>query len=160
HGAEGRGAKGAFHWEGEPGDARTITYQEMLEEVCRTANALKELGVERGDRVAIYMPMIPELPIAMLACTRIGAAHTVVFGGFSAEALKDRINDAQAKVVITADGAYRRGQEVPLKRNVEDALVDCPTIEHVVTVRRTGSEHPFTPGRDVWYHELIADQPA
>jgi acetyl-CoA synthetase len=156
----GGGDKVAYYWEGEPGDERTITYRELHDEVCRFANGLKSLGVGKGDRVAIYLGMVLELPIAMLACTRIGAAHSVVFGGFSAEALKDRINDAQAKVVITADGAYRRGQEVPLKRNVEDALVDCPTIEHVVTVRRTGSEHPFTPGRDVWYHELIADQPA
>ena len=160
HVEAGGGDKVAYYWEGEPGDERTITYRELYDEVCRFANGLKSLGVGKGDRVAIYLGMIPELPIAMLACTRIGAAHSVVFGGFSAEALKDRINDAQAKVVITADGAYRRGQDVPLKRNVEDALVDCPTIEHVVTVRRTGSEHPFTPGRDVWYHELIADQSA
>jgi acetyl-CoA synthetase len=160
HVESGGGDKVAYYWEGEPGDERTITYRELHAEVCRFANGLKSLGVGRGDRVAIYLGMIPELPIAMLACTRIGAAHSVVFGGFSAEALKDRINDAQAKVVITADGGYRRGQEVPLKQNVEDAVVDCPSIEHVVTVRRTGSAHPFTEGRDVWYHELIADQPA
>ncbi len=160
HVESGGGDKVAYYWEGEPGDERTITYRELHAEVCRFANGLKSLGVGKGDRVAIYLGMIPELPIAMLACTRIGAAHSVVFGGFSAEALKDRINDALAKVVITADGAYRRGQEVPLKQNVEDALVDCPSIEHVVTVRRTGSEHPFTAGRDVWYHELIAGQPA
>ena len=110
--------------------------------------------------MAIYLGMVPELPVAMLACARIGAAHSVVFGGFSAEALKDRINDAEAKVLITADGGYRRGQVVPLKQNADEAVAGCPSIEHVVTVRRTGGEHPFQPGRDLWYHELIADQPA
>src|SRR5207244_8100680 len=112
------------------------TFEEVHREVCRFANGLKSLGVEKGDRVAIYLGMIPELAVAMLACARIGAPHSVVFGGFSAEALKDRINDAQAKVLITADGAYRRGQEIPLKANCEDALEGCPSIEHVVTVRR------------------------
>src|SRR5712692_115058 len=146
---EAGGDKVAYYWEGEPGEERTITYRQLYEEVCRFANGLKSLGVRKGDRVAIYLGMVPELPVAMLACTRIGAPHSVVFGGFSAEALKDRINDAEAKVVITGDGAYRRGQEVPLKSNVEDALRDCPTIEHVVTVRRTGSDHPLPQGRDV-----------
>ncbi len=116
--------------------------------------------MRRGDRVAIYLGMVPELPVAMLACARIGAPHSVVFGGFSAESLKDRINDAEATVLITADGGYRRGQVVPLKESADAALEGCPTIEHVVTVRRTGAEHTFTPGRDHWYHELIADQPA
>ncbi|HEY2804052.1 MAG TPA: acetate--CoA ligase [Actinomycetota bacterium] len=159
HVEAGGGDKVAFHWEGEPGERRTITYRELLDEVCRFANALKSLGVRKGDRVNIYLGMIPELPIAMLACARIGAPHSVVFGGFSAEALKDRINDAEAKVLITADGGYRRGAVVPLKQNAEDALKETPTIEHVVTVRRTRSEHPFVAGRDHWYHELIADQP-
>jgi acetyl-CoA synthetase len=159
HVEAGGGDKVAYHWEGEPGDARTITYRELFEETCRLANALKALGVRRGDRVAIYLGMIPELPVAMLACARIGAAHSVVFGGFSAESLKDRINDAEAKVLITADGGYRRGQVVSLKDSADDALKDCPSIEHVVTVRRTGGDHSFTPGRDHWYHELVADQP-
>ncbi|HMC37014.1 MAG TPA: AMP-binding protein, partial [Actinomycetota bacterium] len=152
------GDKVAYYWEGEPGEERTLTYRQLYEEVCRFANGLKSLGVTKGDRVAIYLGMIPELPIAMLACARIGAAHSVVFGGFSAESLKDRINDAEAKLLITADGGYRRGQEVPLKQNAEEALVHTPTIEHVVTVRRTGGDHPFKEGRDVWYHDLISDQ--
>ncbi len=156
----GGGDKVAYHWEGEPGDRRTITYHELYEETCRLANALKALGVQRGDRVAIYLGMVPELPVAMLACARIGAPHSVVFGGFSAESLRDRINDAEAKVLITADGGYRRGQIVPLKANADEALQECPSIQHVVTVRRTGGEHDFTPGRDLWYHEVIADQPA
>jgi len=160
HVQAGGGDKVAYFWEGEPGEERTITYRELYEEVCRFANGLKSLGVKKGDRVAIYLGMIPELPVAMLACARLGAAHSVVFGGFSAEALKDRINDAEAKVLVTADGSYRRGQEVPLKRNCEDALKDTASIEHVVTVKRTGSDHPFTEGRDVWYQDLIADQPA
>ncbi len=155
----GGGDKVAYHWEGEPGDTRTLTYGDLYEETCRFANALRSLGVKRGDRVAIYLGMVPELPIAMLACARIGAAHSVVFGGFSAESLKDRINDAEAKILITADGGYRRGQIVPLKDNADEALADCPSIEHVITVRRTGGEHEFVAGRDLWYHELIADQP-
>jgi acetyl-CoA synthetase len=160
HVEAGGGDKVAYHWEGEPGEQRTITYAQLLEEVSRLANALKSLGVQRGDRVAIYLGMIPELPVAMLACARIGASHSVVFGGFSADSLRDRINDAQAKVLITQDGGYRRGSEVPLKANADEALKECPSIEHVITVRRTGGEHPFTPGRDLWYHELIAGQPA
>ncbi len=159
HVQAGGGDKVAYHWEGEPGDERVITYRDLLEEVCRFANALRALGVERGDRVNIYMGMIPELPVAMLACARIGAPHSVVFGGFSAEALRDRINDAEAKVLITVDGAWRRGQVVPLKDNADEAVRECPTIEHVVTVRRCGNDHAFVEGRDHWYHELIADQP-
>ncbi len=159
HVEAGGGDKIAYYWEGEPGERRAITYGELLDEVCRCANALKSLGVERGDRVAIYLGMIPELPIAMLACARIGAPHSVVFGGFSAESLRDRIIDAEAKVLVTQDGGYRRGSEVPLKANADEALKECPSIEHVVTVRRSGGEHPFTPGRDHWYHELIAEQP-
>jgi acetyl-CoA synthetase len=160
HVASGGGDKVAYHWEGEPGDTRTITYRELLEEVCRLANGLRSLGVQRGDRVNIYLGMVPELPIAMLACARIGAPHSVVFGGFSAEALRDRINDAEAKVLITADGAWRRGQVVPLKANADEALREAPSIEHVVTLRRCGNEHDFVEGRDVWYHDLVADQPA
>jgi acetyl-CoA synthetase len=160
HVASGGGDKVAYHWEGEPGDRRTITYAELLEEVCKLANGLRSLGVQRGDRVNIYLGMVPELPIAMLACARIGAPHSVVFGGFSAESLRDRINDAEAKVLITADGAWRRGQVVPLKANADEAVEECPTIEHVITLRRCENEHAFTPGRDVWYHDLIAEQPA
>ena len=160
HVQSGGGDKVAYYWEGEPGGERVITYRELRDEVCRFANGLKSLGVRKGDRVAIYLGMVPELPVAMLACARIGAAHSVVFGGFSAEALKDRINDAEAKILITADGAYRRGQIVPLKENCEQALKGTPSIEHVITVRRTEHEHPFTDGRDVWYHDLIAGQPA
>ena len=158
HVEAGGGDKVAYHWEGEPGEQRTITYKELLDEVSRFANALKSLGVARGDRVAIYLGMVPELPVAMLACARIGAPHSVVFGGFSADSLRDRINDAQAKVLITQDGGYRRGTLVPLKANADEALEGCPSIEHVVTVRRAGNEHGFTPGRDHWYHELLDAQ--
>ena len=160
HVEAGGGDKVAYHWEGEPGEKRTITYRDLYEETCRLANALKALGVEKGDRVAIYLGMIPELPVAMLACARIGAAHSVVFGGFSAESLKDRILDAEAKILITCDGGYRRGQVVPLKANADEAVAECPSIEHVITVRRTGGDHPFQEGRDHWYHELVAAQPA
>ena len=159
HVEAGGGDKVAYHWEGEPGDTRTITYADLYEDVCRLANGLKSLGVAKGDRVNIYLGMVPELPIAMLACARIGAAHSVVFGGFSAEALRDRINDAEAKVLITADGARRRGTVVPLKDNADAAVAQCPSIEHVVTVRRCENEHAFQAGRDIWYHELVADQP-
>lgn len=151
----GRGDRTALIWEGEPGDARRITYRELHAEVCRCANVLKSLGVKRGDRVAIYMPMIPEVAVAMLACARIGAVHTVVFGGFSAEALRDRINDAEALVLITADGGYRRGAVVPLKKNADDALTNTPTIRHVLMVRRTGQTVPFQAGRDHWWHEEV-----
>jgi len=158
HVEAGGGDKVAFYWQGEPGDTRVITYRDLLEEVSRLANALRGLGVGKGDRVNIYLGMVPELPIAMLACARIGAPHSVVFGGFSAEALRDRINDAEAKVLITADGAWRRGTVVPLKDNADAAVAECPSIEHVITVRRCGNEHAFTEGRDHWYHELVADQ--
>src|SRR3954464_8293357 len=138
HVENGLGDKAAYHWIGEPGETRTLTFRDLQREVSKAANALKELGVQTGDRVAIYMPMIPELPIAMLACARIGAPHTVVFGGFSAEALSGRINDAEAKLVITADGSYRRGKAMPLKPAVDDAVANSPTIEHVLMVRRLG----------------------
>jgi acetyl-CoA synthetase len=159
HVEAGGGDKVAYHWEGEPGDTRTITYRELLDEVSRLANGLRSLGVGKGDRVNIYLGMVPELPIAMLACARIGAPHSVVFGGFSADSLRDRINDAEAKVLITADGAWRRGQVVPLKANADEAVKECPSIEHVITLRRCENDHGFTEGRDIWYHDLVADQP-
>ncbi|MGH2718896.1 MAG: AMP-binding protein, partial [Actinomycetota bacterium] len=150
----------AYHWEGEPGDTRTITYKELYEDVCRFANALKGMGVVKGDRVALYLGMVPELPIAMLACARIGAPHSVVFGGFSADALRDRINDAQAKVLITGDGAWRRGNIVPLKSAADAAVADCPSIEKVIVVRRTAQEVGWVEGRDVWYHDAVDGQEA
>ena len=155
HVAAGNGDKVAYHWEGEPGDTRTITYADLLDEVCRFANVLKDLGVERGDRVNIYLPMIPELPVAMLACARLGAAHSVVFGGFSADSLADRINDAEAKVLVTADGGYRRGAAVGLKDAADVALADTPSIERVVVVRRTGQDVHMEAGRDVWWHDVV-----
>ncbi len=157
HVKAGKGGKVAFYWEGEPGDTRTITYAEMLADVEKFSNVLKNLGVKRGDRVNIYMPMVPELPVAMLACARIGAAHSVVFGGFSSEALRDRINDAEATVLITADGGYRRGAASGLKVNADEAVKDTPTIEHVVVVRRTGQDVEWTEGRDHWWHDLMDD---
>ena len=156
HVEAGRGDKVAFHWEGEPGDTRTVTYADLLAEVSRFAAVLRSLGVAKGDRVAIYMPMIPELPVAMLACARLGAPHSVVFGGFSSESLRDRINDAQAKVLVTADGGWRRGQEVPLKANADAALVESPSIDHVVVVRRTEKPIGWDDARDRWYHDLMA----
>ena len=148
--------KAALIWEGEPGDRRTLTYWDLYQEVNRFANVLKGLGVGKGDRVAVYLPMIPELPVAMLACARIGAIHSVVFGGFSAESLRDRINDAKAKLVITADGGYRRGKVLALKIIADEAVADTPSIEHMLVVKREGLETPITmkPGRDHWYHEL------
>ncbi len=164
HVAAGQGDKVAFHWEGEPGDTRTLTYADLQIEVCRFANVLKGLGVTKGDRVAIYLPMIPELPVAMLACARLGAPHSVVFGGFSSESLAGRIDDAEAKVLVTADGGWRRGKAVPLKDNADVALATTPSIEHVVVVRRTGEDVAMTEGRDQWYHDLVegasADCPA
>ncbi|HEX6166116.1 MAG TPA: acetate--CoA ligase [Acidimicrobiales bacterium] len=162
HVEAGQGQRIAYHWEGEPGDSRTITYADLLAEVQRFANVLKDLGVRRGDRVAIYMPMIPELPVAMLACARIGAPHSVVFGGFSADSLSDRINDAQCKVLVTADGGFRRGQAHLLKPIADLALASTPSIEHVVVVERVsghqaadGARVELTEGRDHWYHELM-----
>ncbi|MGH3308023.1 MAG: acetate--CoA ligase, partial [Nocardioides sp.] len=162
HVEAGLGDRVAYHWEGEPGDTRTITYADLLGEVQRFANVLRGLGVAKGDRVAIYMPMIPELPVAMLACARIGAPHSVVFGGFSADSLSDRINDAECKVLVTADGGFRRGAAHLLKPIADVALASAPTVEHVVVVDRVSS-HPdagdvavdLTDGRDHWYHELM-----
>jgi acetyl-CoA synthetase len=162
HAHSARRNKAAIIWEGEPGDQRVLTFGMLEREVNRFANALKSLGVVKGDRIALYMGMVPELAIAILACAKIGAAHSVVFGGFSAEALRERINDAKAKVLITADGAWRRGTVVPLKASVDDALTGTPTIERVVVLERIGHRAGSTPqmsmkpGRDVWWHEITA----
>ena len=156
HVIAGKGGKVAFHWEGEPGDTRTVTYAQLLDEVQRFSNVLKSLGVEKGDRINIYLPMIPEAAVAMLACARIGAAHSVVFGGFSAQALADRINDAQAKVLITADGGWRRGEVFPLKSQADEALKSTPSIESVVVVRRGNNPIEMKAGRDCWYHEEMS----
>ncbi|WP_338601284.1 acetate--CoA ligase [Saccharopolyspora sp. SCSIO 74807] len=158
HVDEGNGDRVAIHWEGEPGDSRRITYAELQREVSRTANALSELGVGTGDRVAIYLPMLPEAVFSMLACARLGALHSVVFGGFSAEALRSRINDAQAKVVITCDGQYRRGKAAPLKANVDEAVQGTPSIEHVLVVQRTESEVHWDDSRDKWWHDVVPRQ--
>ncbi|WP_336212128.1 acetate--CoA ligase [Nonomuraea sp. LPB2021202275-12-8] len=158
HVEAGRGDKVAYYWEGEPeGDTRTLTYSDLQREVSKTANALQELGVGKGDRVAVYLPMIPELPITMLACARIGAIHSVVFGGFSAAALKSRIDDADAKLVVTADGGYRRGAPSALKPTVDEAVAECPQVENVLVVRRTGQEVAASE-RDVWWHDVVDRQ--
>jgi acetyl-CoA synthetase len=158
HLAGARRNKVALIWEGEPGDSRVLTYQMLALEVGRCANALKALGVRNGDRVAIYMPLVPEAAIAMLACARIGAIHSVIFGGFSAEALVDRINDAEAKLVITADGGWRRGQRVELKRNVDEALKRTPSVEKCLVLNRIGEKVEMRHGRDVWWDELVPAQ--
>ena len=147
--------KAALIWEGEPGETRTFTYQQLHTEVCKFANVLKHANIKRGDRVALYMPLIPELAIAMLACARIGATHSVVFGGFSSSALVDRINDASCKLVVTADGGWRRGNEVKLKTAVDEALKECPSVNACIVVRRTGSSQQMEPERDFWWHELM-----
>lgn len=156
HVAAGRGSHPAIVWEGEPGDTRTLSYAELLTETKKFANALKALGAKTGDRIAIYMPLVPEAAIAMLACARIGATHSVVFGGFSAEALKDRINDAECNLVITADGGWRRGSIIPLKKNVDEAVKACPSVQKVVVVKRTENEVAWDDQRDVWYHDVMA----
>ena len=158
HVERGLGDKVAYHWIGEPGDTRTLTFRDLQREVNRAANALRELGVRRGDRVAIYLPMVPELPISMLACAKLGAAHTVVFGGFSAEALADRINDAQAKVLVTADGGWRRGRRVGLKHHADEAVASTPSIRHVIVVNRFGEGAHMVEGRDHWWGELTSRQ--
>ena len=156
--------KAAIIWEGEPGEIKTITYLQLHQEVTRFANVLKSLGVQTGDRVALYMPLIPALAVAMLACTRIGATHTVIFGGFSADAIRDRVNDCGCKLIITADGGYRRGSEIKLKDVVDEAAKECPTVTDVIVFQRTGSKVSMKPGRDHWWHELTktvsADCPA
>jgi acetyl-CoA synthetase len=157
HVLAGNGDKVALYWEGEPGDTRVVTYADLLAEVQKFANALKKLGVEKGDRVNIYLPMVPEAAVAMLACARIGAAHSVVFGGFSSQALADRINDAEAKVLITADGGWRRGEVFPLKPQADEAVKMAPSVLHVVVVKRGNNEVSMINGRDHWYHDLVAE---
>ncbi|MCA9430029.1 MAG: AMP-binding protein, partial [Candidatus Omnitrophica bacterium] len=159
HVKNGLGDKTALIWEGEPGDRRNLTYADLLEEVSKFANALKDLGVKKGDRVALYMPMIPELAIAVLACARIGAPHSVVFGGFSATSLADRIIDQEAKALITTDAGWRRGKVLPLKETCDEALKTCPSIEHCIVVKRMTNDEvkvDMKEGRDVWYHDLMA----
>jgi len=162
HVEAGRGDKVAFYWEGEPGDSRTITYAELLHDVCQAANAFTELGISKGDRVAIYMPMIPETMVAMLACARLGAPHTVVFGGFSADALRGRVLDCDARLIVTADGGYRRGAASALKPAVDEALAvvdrEQPNVRNVVVVRRTGQDIPWQEGRDLWWHDVVGRQ--
>jgi acetyl-CoA synthetase len=160
HVAQGRGDRTAFHFEGEPGDTRTITYSQLLSDVSKAAHALTSIGISSGDRVAIYMPLIPEAVIAMLACARIGAIHSVVFGGFSAEALLSRIQDADAKLVITADGGFRKGAAFALKPAVDEALKGQTNVKNVVVVRRTAQETAWIEGRDLWWHELVDPQPS
>jgi acetyl-CoA synthetase len=155
-----RANKAALVWEGEPGDQRTLTYQQLYNEVSKFAHTLEDLGIEAGDRVALYMPMVPELAIAVLACARIGAPHSVIFGGFSAHAIKDRVEDADCKLIVTADGGWRRGDVVELKPTVDKALAEgCESVENVVVVQRTKNRINWTEGRDHWWHELVADQP-
>jgi acetyl-CoA synthetase len=149
--------KAALIWEGEPGDSRVLTYWDLYREVNRFASALKKAGVKKGDIVTVYMPMIPEVVVAILACVRIGAAHSVVFAGFSPESLRDRINDARSRVVITSDGGFRRGSVIPLKANVDSAVKECPTVKTVIVARRTRQEIPWQPGRDIWWDELVKD---
>ncbi|MFD8102796.1 acetate--CoA ligase [Nocardia fluminea] len=160
HVIDGHGDQVAIHWEGEPGDSRDITYRELLEEVSRAANYLTELGLEAGDRVAVYMPMVPEAIVSMLACARLGLTHSVVFAGFSPSALRQRVDDAEARLIITTDGQWRRGKPAPLKEAVDEALAakgDVPSsVEHVLVVRRVGTEVPWTDGRDLWWHETVA----
>src|SRR5262249_39006430 len=157
HVEAGFGDRVAIHWEGEPvGDSRTLTYADLLAAVSRAANALTDLGVVAGDRVAIYMPMVPEAIVSMLACARLGVMHSVVFAGFSASALRARIEDAEAKLVITTDGQYRRGKAVSLKESVDQAVSGQDCVEHVIVVRRTGIEVPWSEGRDLWWHDAVA----
>ena len=160
HVDSGRANKAALIFEGEPGDVRTLTYRQLHQEVCKMAHGLTELGLVKGDRVAIYMPMVPEAAIAMLACARLGVIHTVIFGGFSSEAIKDRVNDCQARVIITADGGWRRGKIVELKANVDRALSGTPSVESVVVLRRTDQPVTMTEGRDRWWHDLVAGRAA
>jgi acetyl-CoA synthetase len=159
HVRAGRGGRIAYYFEGELGDRRAISYDELLAEVCAFANGLRKLGVKRGERAAIYMPMIPELAIAMLACARIGVAHSVIFGGFSPDSIRDRVNDADCTLLITADGGYRRGKKVPLKDNCDSAMVQTPGLKHCIVFKRTGDEVPMHAGRDLWWDDVVAGQP-
>jgi len=159
HLTSGRANKAAIIFEGEPGDVRTLTYRQLHGEVCRMANAMAGLGLGKGDRAAIYMPMVPEAAIAMLACARLGVIHTVIFGGFSSEAIKDRVNDCQARVIITADGGWRRGKIVELKASVDRAVPATPSVEHVIVLKRTGQDVTMAEGRDLWWHDLVAGKP-
>lgn len=147
--------KAAIIWEGEPGEIRTLTYLQLYRQVCKFANVMKKLGIKKGDRVALYMPLVPELAIAMLACARIGATHTVIFGGFSADAIRDRVNDGECKMIVTADGGFRRGSEIKLKAIVDEAVIQTPSVRHVVVFKRTGTEQKMKIGRDHWWHELM-----
>ncbi|MGH3859574.1 acetate--CoA ligase [Actinokineospora sp.] len=158
HVEAGHGDRVAIQWEGESGDTRTITYADLLREVSKTANALRSLGLRAGDRVAIQLPMIPEAVFAMLACARLGLVHSVVFGGFSPTALRSRVDDAEARLLITSDGQFRRGKAAPMKANTDEAVADCASIEHVLVVRRTGSTVEWTQGRDVWWHDMVDGQ--
>src|SRR5262249_34962978 len=160
HLTNGRKNKAAIVWEGEPGDSRVLRYQDLHREVCKFANALKGLGIKAGDRVTIYMPLVPEAAIAMLACARIGAPHSVIFGGFSADAVADRNNDAKARLVITPDGGWRRGKVVPLKQNVDAALTKSPTVEKCIVYNRCNQPIEMKAGRDLWWHELMANASA
>src|SRR5204862_2034592 len=159
HVEAGKGDKVAYHWEGEPEDERRdVSYADLQKDVVRFANALKSIGVTKGTPVAIYMGMVPELPVAMLACTRIGAPHTVVFGGFSADSLSGRMNDMRCEFLITQDEAWRAGKPVPLKRNADEALTSCPKVKHAIVLRRTGGEIAMQDGRDIWWDELVDGQ--
>ncbi|TAM72707.1 acetate--CoA ligase [bacterium] len=158
HVMSGHGKQVAYYWEGEPGDARTLTYEDLLKETSRLANGLKSLGVKKGDRVAVYMGMVPELPVALLACARIGAIHSVVFGGFSSDSLRDRIIDGECKVLITQDQGWRRGGKIQLKQIADEAVKDTPTIKNVVVLKRVGDPVEMKSGRDLWYHELVSKQ--
>jgi acetyl-CoA synthetase len=160
HVRAGKGDKIAYFYEGEPGDRRTISYKQLLDDVCRFANGLRKLGIKKGDRVAIYMPMIPELPVAMLACARIGAAHSVIFGGFSPDSIVDRVNDAECVALITADQGWRRGNKVPLKNNCDIAMASTPSIKHCIVAKRVGDPVEMQAGRDLWWDEVVKDQPA
>ncbi|MBC5809624.1 MAG: acetate--CoA ligase [Candidatus Eremiobacteraeota bacterium] len=160
HVRAGRGTKIAFYYEGEPGDRWTITYSQLLDDVCRFANGLRKLGVKKGDRVAIYMPMIPELPVAMLACARVGAAHSVIFGGFSPDSIVDRVNDSHCVALITADQGWRRGNKVPLKANCDKAMESTPSVRHCIVAKRVGDAVEMQDGRDLWWSDVVAEQPA
>jgi acetyl-CoA synthetase len=160
HVAAGKGDKIAYYFEGEPGDRREITYKALLDDVCRFANGLRGLGIKRGDRVAIYMPMVPELPVAMLACARIGAVHSVIFGGFSPDSIVDRVNDSECVALITADQGWRRGKKVPLKDNCDIAMEQTPSLRHCIVAKRVGDPVAMTSGRDVWWEDVVKDAPA